>query len=360
MNGSPGAAALVETIPGKGYRFAADVAVATMGADRPAVMLAVLPFVNLSPDADREYLADGLTEDTIAALSQVDRAHLHVIGRTSAMTYKGAGHSLASIGAELNAQFIVEGSIRSEGDALRIRCTLNRVRDQAQLWSAVYDRSVSGLVGVAREVSVALAGQIQLQLSPEGMAALAVRQSHDATAYDAYLRGRRFWNQLTPATTRKAIEYYTRATEIDESYALAWAGLAEAYASAPINGDAEPLLTWPLARDAADQAIAANANLCEAQHVHGQVNWFFEWDWQAAVAAYRRALALDPSSASSCSMLGHVLSQLGRHDEGRPMMDRACALEPMSPLHFAMSSQVAFQARDFTAARHLARRAIVE
>jgi Flp pilus assembly protein TadD len=116
---------------------------------------------------------------------------------------------------------------------------------------------------------------------------------------------------------------------------------------------------WPLARAAADKAMAANPKLCDAQHVHGQVDWFFEWDWLAAVAAYRRAITLDPSSAWSYSMLGHVLSQLGRHDEGRPIMDRACALEPMSPLHFAMSSQVAFQARDFEAARQLARRAIV-
>jgi TolB-like protein len=359
FNGSPEGATLVETVSGKGYRFAADVTVSIADANRPAVMLAVLPFVNLSPDAEREYLADGLTEDTIAALSQIDPAHLHVIGRTSAMAYKRSEQSLASIGAELNVQFIVEGSIRSEDQLLRIRCTLNRVRDQVQLWSASYDRSVSGLVGVAREVSIALADQIHLRLSPESMAAVAARQSHDAAAYDAYLRGRRFWNQLTPATTRKAIEYYTSATGIDESYALAWAGLAEAYAAAPINGDAEPLLMWPLARDGADRAMAANAKLCDAQHVHGQVSWFFEWDWLAAVAAYRRAIALDPSSAWSYTMLGHVLSQLGRHDEGRPMMDRACALEPMSPLHFAMSSQVAFQALDFVAARHLARRAIV-
>jgi TolB-like protein/Flp pilus assembly protein TadD len=359
LNGSPGGAAFVETVSGKGYRFAADVTVSMTDADRPAVMLAVLPFVNLSQDAEREYLADGLTEDTIAALSQIDPAHLRVIGRTSAMASKRPGQSLASIGAELNAQFIVEGSIRSEGDALRVRCTLNRVRDQVQLWSASYDRPVSGLVSVSREVSVALAGQIHLQLSPQGMAAIAARQSQDAAAYDAYLRGRRFWNQLTPVTTRKAIEYYRRATEIDSSYALAWAGIAEAYASAPINGDAEPLRMWPQARDAAARAMAANAQLCDAQRAHGQVNWFFEWDWQAALAAYRRATTLDPSNAWSYSMLGHVLSQLGRHDEGRPMMDRACALEPMSPLHFAMSSQVAFQAHDFQAARQLARRAIV-
>ena len=150
-----------------------------------------------------------------------------------------------------------------------------------------------------------------------------------------------------------------RATDVDPHYALAWAGVAEAFASAPINGDAEPLLMWPRAREAAEKAVGANPSLSEAQHVRGQVNWFFEWDWPAAVGAYRRAIALDPSSAWSHSMLGHVLSQLGRHDEGRPFMERACALEPMAPLHYAMASQVAFQARDFETARQRARQAIV-
>ena len=218
---------------------------------------------------------------------------------------------------------------------------------------------MSGLADVARELAAAVADQIHLQLSPERMASVAERQSRDAAAYDAYLRGRRFWYQLTPVTTRKAIEYYTRATAIDPRYALAWAGIAEAFASAPINGDAPPELMWPRAREAARKAVEANPNLSEAQHVCGQVDWFFEWDWPAAVTALRRAVALDLSSAWSHGMLGHVLSQLGRHDEGRPFMERACALEPMSPLHYAMASQVAFQARDFETARQHARRAIV-
>jgi TolB-like protein/Flp pilus assembly protein TadD len=361
LNDSPDrrrSGAVVETVSGKGYRFASDIVVIP-DTDAAAVMLAVLPFVNLSADAERDYLADGLTEDAIATLSQIDPVHLRVIGRTSAMAYKGTHKSLATIGAELKAQFLVEGSIRSDGPALRIRCTLNRVADQAQLWSASYDRDMTGLAGVPRDLAAAVAEQIHLQLSPGRMASVAERQSRDAAAYDAYLRGRRFWNQLTPATTRKAVEYYTRATTIDPGYALAWAGLAEAFASAPINGDAEPLFMWPRAREAAAKAVEANPNLAEVQHVCGQVNWFFEWDWPAAVTAYRRAIVLDPSSAWSHSMLGHLLSQLGRHDEGRPFMERACALEPMSPLHYAMASQVAFQARDFETARQRARQAIV-
>ena len=243
---------------------------------------------------------------------------------------------------------------------MRIHCTLNQVRDQTQLWAASCDRDMASLAAVPRGSS---AWNSRIRYISRCLPSRWPRSAHvrvtDAAAYDAYLRGRRFWNQLTPATTRKAVEDHTRATETDPSYALAWAGMAEAFASAPVNGDADPLLMWPRAREAAEKAIEANPKLADAQHVHGQVNWFFEWNWLAAMAAYQRAIALDPSNAWSHSMLGHVLSQLGRHDEGRPMMDRACALEPMSPLHFAMSSQVAFQARDFEAARRRARRAIV-
>ena len=346
----------VRTVPGKGYRFVADL-VAAVG-DARAVMLAVLPFVNLSAESEWDHVADGLTEDAIAALSQVDPAHLRVIGRTSAMAYKATRKSLAAIGAELNVQFLVEGSIRSEGRTVRVRCTLNRVADHTQLWTASYERDVSSLAGVSRDLALALADQIHLRSSPERLAGAALRQSRDAAAYDTYLRGRRFWNQLTPVTTRKAVEYYTRAAEIDPHYALAWAGLAEAFASAPMNGDAEPLVMWPRARDAAQRAIDANPHLAEAQTVWGQVNWFFEWDWTTAIACQRKAIELNPSNAWSHSMLGHVLSQTGRHDEGRPYMEQACTLEPMAAVHHAMASQVMFQAGDFTTARQHARRAI--
>jgi TolB-like protein len=222
LNDSPGPGTLVETVSGKGYRFVAEVSVASPSyADQPTVMLAVLPFVNLGLDPGREYLTDGLTEDTIATLSQIDPVHLRVIGRTSVMAYKGTQKSLATIGSELNAQFLVEGSIRGDGDALRIRCQLNRVADQSQLWAASYDLDITGLVGLPRDLAVALADQIHLRPSPERMTSVLQRQSRDAAAYDAYLRGRRFWNQLTPVTTRKAVEYYQRATDTDPAYALA-------------------------------------------------------------------------------------------------------------------------------------------
>jgi TolB-like protein/Flp pilus assembly protein TadD len=322
-------------------------------------MVAVLPFENLGSDPEREYLADGLTEETIATLGQIDPEHLCVIGRTSSMAYKGALKSLAVIGGELNVQYLVEGSIKGEGGLLRVRCTLIRVRDQVSVWSTSYDREPISMLGVQQELSTAIAAQIQIRLSPDRLELLSRRQTRNADAYDLYLRGRRLWNQLTPPTTRKAMEYYTRATEIDRDYALAWAGLADAYANAPINGDACPSDVFPLAREAAAQATRSEPNLCETQHVLGQVSWQLEWDWTSAEAAFRRAIALDASSGWPQSMLGHVLSQAGRHAEALPLMRRARELDPFSAVHHAMSSQVAFQARDYTAASEHARQAIV-
>jgi TolB-like protein len=293
--------ALIETVSGKGYRFVAET-VEVPDPDAP-IMLAVLPFANLTGDAERDYLTDGVTDDTIAALSQIDSAHLRVIGYTSAVAYKGSAKSLATIGAELSAQFIVEGSVRSDGKVLRIRCTLNRVADLAQVWSASFDRDIAGLASVAHDLAAPLTRQINPQLPREQVRSAARRQSGDAAAYDAYLRGRRFWNQLTAVTTRRAVEYYTRATDIDQRYALAWAGIAEAFASAPINADAEPLVIWPRARDAAQQAIAANPHLSEVQTVCGQISWFFEWNWRRAIGYHRQAISIDPSNAWSHSML---------------------------------------------------------
>jgi TolB-like protein/Flp pilus assembly protein TadD len=360
LNDSSDDPAFIETVTGKGYRFVASVeAKHSPGGCETTIMVAVLPFVNLSGDPSHEYLADGLTEDMIALLSQLDRQRLRVIGRRSAMSYKGSRKPLATIGTELKVEFIVEGSIRNLGDRWQIRCTLNRASDQVQLWSHSYHLDLVSIVALQREVAFAISEQVQLHLSPERLESVARRHSLETAAYDLYLRGRRLWNQLTPATTRLAIEYYNRATEIDHDYALAWAGLAEAFASAPINGDADPRVMWPRARDAAESAIRANPSLSEAHHVSGQVQWFFDWNFSAAETAFRKAVALDPSNAWAHTMLSHAVSQMGRHKEALLLMERAFLLEPLSPLHQAMWSQVSFQARDYEHAAERARRAIV-
>lgn len=315
-----------------------------------SVTLAVLPFENLSGDPDREYLAEGLAEETIASLGQMDPGRMRVVGRTSIMAYKGTTKSLAAIGRELGADYLVESSIRSEGAQLRVTSKLIRVRDQTQVWSQSYDRQPASMLGVQRELSTAIAEQVQLRLSSDRMDAVAQRQTRNAAAFDLYLRGLNFVNQRTPPTTQRAIEYFKQATALDPEYALAWSGLAMAYAASPINSDAAPLDAWAPARDAARQAIRADPDLAEANYASGYVDWLLEWDWPRAEAAVARAVALDPQYAQAHVSLGHILSQMGRHREADPLMQRASQLEPLYAFPPAMAAQVAFQARDYSGA----------
>ncbi|MGA7915135.1 MAG: winged helix-turn-helix domain-containing protein [Candidatus Acidiferrales bacterium] len=351
----------IATIPGKGYRFTASVASIDAGNDQhpQEVRLAVLPFENLSADPDRDYLADGLTEEVIASLGQIDPDRLSVIGRTTVMAYKHTAKTLAEIGRELNAAYLIESSMRAEGGRLRITSKLIRVRDQVQIWSTSYESEPNSILEFQREISSAIGEQIRLRLSPERLSALSRRQPRNAEAYDLYLRGRHFWNQLTPATTKRAIEFFARATQLDPRYALAWSGLSDAYSGSPINGDAPPLAVLAPAREAAAQATAAEPELAEVQTSLGFVKFWLDWDWQAAEIAFRRTVALDPSCSMAHRMLGILFSHLGRHEEAAPETRRARELDPLLPVHHALSSQVAFAARDYEAAAQFARQAIV-
>jgi TolB-like protein/Flp pilus assembly protein TadD len=360
LRDSAEAPTFVETVSGRGYRFVAPVDIVTGAVATPTrVTLAVLPFEHLGSDPERGYLADGLMEEAIAWLGQMDPERVGVIGRQSMMVYRGnATKSLAEIGRDVGADYLVESSLRGEGSRCRITTRLIRARDQVQLWSESYDREPTSMLGLQRELSAAIAQQIRLRLSPGRLDALARRQTRNADAYDLYLRGRTFTNQRTPATTLKAIEYFGRATALDPDYALAWAGQSEAYAASPINGDASPLDVWPRAREAAAQALRSDPNLAEAQFAMAYVNWMFEWDWPAAESGLRRATALDPNHAMSHLVLGHLLSQTGRHELAQSSVRRARELDPLNPMPHALSSQVAFQARDYAAALEVARRAI--
>jgi TolB-like protein len=179
------------------------------------VTLAVLPFENLSGDPERGYLADGPTEETISSLGRLDPERVGVIGRQSMMVYKGnATKSLAAIGREVGADYLLESSIRAEGGRFRITTKLIRAGDQVQVWSESYDREPTSMLGLQRELSAAIAQQIRLRLPPDRLDALSRRQTRNADAYDLYLHGRNFVNQRTPSTTAKAIQYFERATAL--------------------------------------------------------------------------------------------------------------------------------------------------
>jgi len=337
----------IDTVPGKGYRFIAPVM--SVAAARQ-VTIVVLPFANLSGDPSHEYLADGLTEETISALGQVDPDRLSVIGRTSTIRYKKTRKSLDEIARELGADYVVESSIRGQDGRLRITSRLIRVEDQSLLWSAAYDRHSTDVLRLQRRLCRAIGDEIRVRLSPKRIARLGRRQTHNSDAYDLYLRGRQAWNHLTPGTTQRAIEFFTRATAMDPDYGLAWSGLADAYTSGPITGDRRPSDVWQRAKDAARSALLAQPDLAEAQTSTGVLKFWLDWDWPGAEAALRRAIALDGHYAYAFRMLGHVLSQTGRHHAARLALQRARELDPFYAMHHALSAQLAFQARDFEAA----------
>jgi DNA-binding winged helix-turn-helix (wHTH) protein/Flp pilus assembly protein TadD len=352
----------IATVPGKGYRFAAQVR--AVRAELPDeilthIRIGVLPFENLGAGLEREYLSDGLTEETIAMIGQIAPDHFNVIGRTSVMSYKGTTKTLAEIGRELDASYLIESSLRAEGKRLRITSKLIRVRDQLQIWSASYDREPSSLLSFQRELAVTIAEQVRLRLSPGRLKALAKRQTQSPEAYDLYLRGRYYWNQFAPLATRRSIEYFTRATEVDPGYALAWSGLADAYASSPISGDTAPLTLFPRAQEAAENALRSDPNLAEAQASFGFFQLWLGWDWAAAEDAFRKAIAADSNNEFAPRVLGILLSHLGRHDEAGAAVRRARELDPLSPMNRALSAQIAFVAGDANGALRCAREAIL-
>lgn len=351
----------IATIPGRGYRFVPEVNTLFHRSPENArqVRIGVLPFEYIGAGEDREYLADGLTEETIAILGQIDPQHLSSIGRTSVRAYKGTTKSLAEIGRELDATYLVEGSIRAEADRLRVTSRLIRVSDQLQLWSSSYDSEPGSQLALQRELSTAIARQIRLTLSPDRLKALDRRQTQNAEAYDLYLHGRHFWQQLTPPTTKKAIEYFTHATELDPGYALAWSGLADAYSSGPVSADAPPQVVTSPAREAVARALAAEPNLAEVQTSLGFFKFWLDWDWPAAEAAFRRAIELDPGYPLGHRMLGIVLSHSSQHEEAIASIRRARELDPLYVMHQSLSSQIAFSARDYDSAVRFARHAVV-
>lgn len=351
-------AQLIETVPKRGYRFVGEVV--SFAGPRVPIVVAVLPFENLSPTGDLDYLGEGLTEELIAALGQVDPEHLHVIGRTTVAAYKRTTQTLSVIGRELNAAYLIESSIRVEGGRIRLTSKLVRVEDQVLVWSASYDSEPQSLLGFQRELSTTLAAQVKLRLSPTRLDMLTRRQTENAAAYDSYLRGRYYWNQFTPLTTRRAVESYVKATDLDPGYALAWSGLADALASSPIHADAPPREVSPRARDAAERALKSGPELAEVHTSLGLLQFWLDWRWPAAERSLRRALVIDPTYTLAHRMLGIVLAHMGgRADEARAEMHRARALEPLQPMDHALSAQVAFVIRDFDAAVEFGRQATV-
>ena len=306
----------------------------TRSTDRVAprrVMLAVLPFQNLTGDPEQEYFADGLTEELITKLGGLHPTQLGVIARTSVMGYKHSDKRLDQIGRELNVQYVLEGSVRRAGDRVRITAQLISVADQSHLWAEDYDRKVEDVVTVQDDVAIAVASETQLKLDPSQRTDLARSRTVNPEAYEAYLRGRFFWNKRTEDGFRKSISYFETAIAKDANFAQAYAGLADSYLLLGGYGFEPQRVAMPKAKDAALKALAIDDHLADAYSSLAMIAMQYEWDWKESEKDFKRAIELNPNYSVAHHWYGDgYLAAWNRMDESVAELRQAQELDPLS------------------------------
>lgn len=307
--------------------------------------IAVLPLQNLSGDAEQEYFTDGMMDALIEDLSRIGA--LRVISRTSTMRYKGATTPLRQIGSELRVDAVVEGSVLWSGDRVRISAQLSDTGADRTLWAGSYERDLRDVLALQRELSRAIAREIQVKLTPGEQAHLGAVGSVDPEAYEAYLRGRQHLSRNTEDSGRKAIEQFQEALARSPRYAPAYAGLSVAYQILGSVQAGRPSADMKqLAEAAARKALELDESLAEAHRALAIIK-MQTWHWAEAERGFRRAIDLDPSSTAARRSLSQYLQFFERHDEALAEARRAEALDPFSYLCADRVAATLFHARRY-------------
>jgi len=295
----------------------------------PPASTAVLPFVDLSPGKDQEYFSDGLTDELITTLSEVPG--LRVPARTSSFQFKGQNPDVREVGRRLDVGSVLEGSVRKSGNRLRVSVQLVSVKDGYQLWAESYDRDLADVFAVQEEVARAIVSALRVRLTPTKDSALAARPTADLQAYDLYLKGRYAWNQRTGTSLLEAVRYLEEAVARDPSFSRAWAALADAYLLVvPYSGTGSVAEAWEKAQAAAQKALALDSTSAEAYTALGYGNTIYGWNWAAAEANFKRAIAADSNYANGHHWYGDFLAGRGRLEESLEEMSRAHRLDPLA------------------------------
>lgn len=291
--------------------------------------IAVLPFTNMSADAEIDYFCDGLAEELLNALANIEG--LKVAARTSSFAFKDRKTNISGIGQALGVTTVLEGSVRTSGSRMRIMVQLIGAADGYHVWSERYDREMKDIFEVQDEITLAVVDVLKVKLLGGEKDAALKRGTNDADAYQLYLKGRFYWNQRTAQSLRQAAEFYKQAIAKDPSYALAYAGLAESYVLFSWLSVAPPRESMPKARAAALRALEIDDTVAEAHAALGVYLSFFAWDQLASEKALRRALELKPNSATAHHWLGNIaLLAMGRWEESIAAERRAGELDPLS------------------------------
>jgi TolB-like protein/DNA-binding winged helix-turn-helix (wHTH) protein/Tfp pilus assembly protein PilF len=316
-----------------------------------SIMLAVLPFENLTGDAGQEYFSDGLTEEMIAQLGRIDPQHMGVIARTSVMHYKNSAEQLDQIGRELGVQYVLEGSVRRDSDKVRITAQLIRTKDQTHVWTHQYDREVNSLLSLQGEIAQEISDAIQVTLGERKPGEVSPPPIPHApksyAAYDLYLQGRYFWNKRTTQGLQQAVECFEQAIAKDPDYARAYAGLADSLALMSSYDVASPSVLIPKARAAALKALELDDKLAEAHASLALIAQNYDWDWQSAEKEYRRAIELDPNYATGHHWYAEHLAFRGRFDEAFAEIERARQLDPLSLIIQVDNGAILFFSRQY-------------
>jgi TolB-like protein/lipoprotein NlpI len=295
-------------------------------------MVAVLPFKNLTGDDTQDYFSDGLTEEVITQLGNLDPQHLGVIARTSVMHYKNSQASLEQVSHELGVQYVLEGSVRRDATKVRIAAQLVETKGQTHIWAREYDRELSDVLPLQGEIALEVANEIEQTLGGQKRAPTnSLNSSPQAyEAYELYLRGQYFFNKRSNQGFEQAIHYFQQAIEKDPNYARAYAGLADSYALIGGYSGRPQTEFMPKARAAALHALEIDSSLPEAHTAFALIVQNYDWDWQTSEKEFRRSIELNPNYATAHHWYAEHLMWLGRFDEALRESESARQLDPLS------------------------------
>jgi len=292
-------------------------------------MLAVLPFVNLSGDAHEDYFADGLTEEMIAQLGQLQPARLGVIARTSTVRYKDTKETAAQIARELGVGYLLEGSVRRSGERVRVTAQLIQATQQTHLWAETYERPLTDVLNIQREIAEKITHSLSIQLLPAELGSAAATSPVNLESYDKYLLGLHELGEDTRESVNKAIQYFQEGIVKDPKDARLYSALAQAY-DAATTYYSSPAEVMPRAKEAALRAVQLDPNLASGHVKLGYVHLFFDWDWPGAEAEFRRALEINPSLPEAQLGYADYLGTLGRFDEALSRVQQAYLYDPLA------------------------------
>jgi TolB-like protein len=290
--------------------------------------VAVLPFSNMSNDTEQQYFCDGMAEDIINDLAHLE--DLQVVARTSSFAFKDKNLDIREIGKKLGVHSIVEGSVRKAGNRLRITAQLINIADGYHLWSERYDRELEDVFAIQEEISNSIVNALKIELTGEADAPLVKRSTNNLEAYDLYLKGRYFWNTRQSGGMEKAKQHFEKAVEIDSTYALAYAGLADYYNIMGWYEYSPPMECYPKAKQAALNAIEIDDKLAEAHSALAFAKWTFDWDLEAAERGFKYALELNPNFSTAHMWYSNFLVMTGRTEEGLVEIENALTIDPLS------------------------------